>query len=352
MISAVDIGKLIVNPELISNYKASEIKEARDKYPYSSSLHILYLKSISVSSDLDFEDELPFAAAHVLDRERLFHIIQSNSEIKSETISVIEKANESIQEISQDKLETKASLDIIENQTVEPSIKVVDVNPIQAKEELIVEEKITETKESLLTDVAPDLVEIVYEISLDEEENINNELQENVIIEEQKTNDNTIKDSIEIVIEDEIIDEPIDTSKLSFVEWLKYKQGKLSNVKFESETNTEINLEDTIVQQVEQNEPIKKAGMSRKDIDALLNKFIAEEPSISKPQSNFFNPVKNAKQSLEESEDLVTETLAKIYVLQKNYVKAIKAYEQLSLVYPEKKTFFATQIKKIKEQQK
>ena len=50
-------------------------------------------------------------------------------------------------------------------------------------------------------------------------------------------------------------------------------------------------------------------------------------------------------------EELMTETLAKILVQQHKYRKALKAYKILSLKYPEKNTFFASQIKEIKRLQ-
>jgi tetratricopeptide (TPR) repeat protein len=56
--------------------------------------------------------------------------------------------------------------------------------------------------------------------------------------------------------------------------------------------------------------------------------------------------------SLVENDDFVTETLAKIYHNQKNYERALKAYQQLILKIPKKKSFFAAQIEFIKEELK
>ena len=49
------------------------------------------------------------------------------------------------------------------------------------------------------------------------------------------------------------------------------------------------------------------------------------------------------------SDSLMTETLARIYLEQKNYDKAIQSYKILSLKYPEKSSFFADQIKLVEE---
>jgi len=80
----------------------------------------------------------------------------------------------------------------------------------------------------------------------------------------------------------------------------------------------------------------------------LINKFINKEIIIRKPKKEaFFKAEDVAKESLVENNELVTPTLAKVYLEQEHYEKAILAYEKLSLKYPEKNSFFANQIKLI-----
>ena len=81
---------------------------------------------------------------------------------------------------------------------------------------------------------------------------------------------------------------------------------------------------------------------------SLIDNFLQKEVKISRPKKEaFFNPIDVAKESLIENDDLVTPTLAKVYLEKGHYEKAISAYEKLILKYPEKSTFFAAQIKLI-----
>lgn len=79
----------------------------------------------------------------------------------------------------------------------------------------------------------------------------------------------------------------------------------------------------------------------------LIEKFIKEEPSISRPKPDFFDPVKVARSSREDQPGLVTETLARVHIQQGNIDKAIEIYRKLSLNFPEKSAYFAAQIEKL-----
>ena len=120
----------------------------------------------------------------------------------------------------------------------------------------------------------------------------------------------------------------INKLKLSFTEWIKY-----------TEDNTIIGEKEF---QKDEKRPLQ-------DKLTIINQFIENDPKIS--------PVKQSEDTFDEikfdnyTNELMTETLAKVLVKQKKYKKAIRAYKILSLKYPEKNVLFATQIEKIKNLQ-
>jgi hypothetical protein len=81
---------------------------------------------------------------------------------------------------------------------------------------------------------------------------------------------------------------------------------------------------------------------------ALIDKFIQEEPSITRPKTAFFSPSDSALRSNFDDEEIVSETLAQLYAGQGNIQKAIHIYEKLSLLNQEKSRYFAAQIENLK----
>ena len=81
---------------------------------------------------------------------------------------------------------------------------------------------------------------------------------------------------------------------------------------------------------------------------SLIDKFIESNPKISPistgPEEHTNEPI---TQEIDVTETIFTESLAKIYIKQKQYDKAKRIFEKLNLKFPEKSIYFADQIKNI-----
>lgn len=102
---------------------------------------------------------------------------------------------------------------------------------------------------------------------------------------------------------------------------------------------------------IERDKESDKTTLQKRKKFELLDKFIESSPKIV-PNQDMEAKV-NIKQSTKlDSSELMTETLAKVYLEQKKFKKAIQAYKILSLKYPEKSGFFADRINAVKKLQK
>jgi len=82
-----------------------------------------------------------------------------------------------------------------------------------------------------------------------------------------------------------------------------------------------------------------------------VDKFISKKPKI-RIEGNETQSDNDKNDDLANHSGFMTETLAKLYLNQKNYEKAIQSYKILILKFPEKNSYFADQIKKIKKLKK
>lgn len=210
----------------------------------------------------------------------------------------------------------------------------------------ITESDIDPIEESILVSIK-EAAEVTFEepAAAEEPESIeetkNNEEPAEVNFSETETPKAEIPETVKEAAEHLGIGKPIDFSlneKHSFQEWLQLSRAE--PIDRSKENNAEKKTtEATEIVSVEE-EKKKKAQ--------IIDRFIEANPKISPIKPTMSNPPIQFNINEEENSYLMTETLARVYLEQKKYTKAIQAYEILILKYPEKISFFADRISDIK----
>lgn len=335
MVNTKDIAHFIQHPEAVQREHLEGLKNLASKYPYTQLFSILYLKGLSQTGALDFEDELLLHSYRIADRTLLYHLIhdQSKQEEMKRPTDEIASVLESEEDVTAtDPMENLAhpspssNLDAVlltqESETPTPEEeqeKVVDTRSDESLE--VATEHRDETNDHLEETILHHAFAANYELPpLTEEE------AERLKEKEEQSKLNEARPSSVLEFTEAKNEDPQESNvKPSFTSWLS------ANTRYEEAPNTDRALIESIVSGFQHFNPAEGVF-----------------GEIQKPKKEFFSPVKKAKESLDESTLPVSETLAKIYAVQGNYPKAIQAYEQLSLKYPEKKIFFANQIKELK----
>ncbi|MFI2742958.1 tetratricopeptide repeat protein [Zhouia sp. PK063] len=143
------------------------------------------------------------------------------------------------------------------------------------------------------------------------------------------------EETIQEVTQQLQIGKPLNFNKAenhSFNEWLKLSSYK------------------PIIRDKKEETPSKKPKKNIEHKFKLIDDFIAANPKIAPPKEHH-STTNLAKVHETEKSELMTETLARVYLEQKKYKKAIQAYNILILKYPEKSGFFADQIKAVQKLQ-
>ncbi|MCA4777612.1 tetratricopeptide repeat protein [Empedobacter stercoris] len=377
------IEYLVAHPYEVEKSDIPLLKKEVEKYPYFYTLRALLLYGLKKENHPSFEDYLNKTSIQSSNRVDLYHYINSEPIKKeTETIPLIIE-DEKVEELVENKINSEVSSDestakIVEqnNDTTEVTDENIEENREQfvnnteiiskdnsdnVNEDIVDEMIENDTEESeLRTD---HVVDIISEDELNEVAEITNEVVEISTSKEDKTSindianavqqtsqielieNNSVKNEVEIlaetieVIEEskpEVNDQKVEIgennnseSTFSFTDWLK-------KVPSQSKTQKEIEEEQEIAE--------------REIKYKLIDDFLEKNPKIVPMKKTDITPANtpsNFVQNTEEYSDLMTETLAQIYIEQKKYDKAIKAYKILILKYPEKNSLFANRIKEI-----
>ena len=292
---------ILQHPEAVMGKQTEKVKSIIDQFPYFQSARALYLKGLKIQESFKYNQELKTTAAYTTDRSILFDFITSEVFIQNEISKHIKTNTEHLHDLE------------------------VTVEDISVNKKVMIDELSQQDIKSQLDALDPALFQSIFE----RPKTVGFALEESENIEPVTPKTKTQEASAEAILH---LGKPLQfdkSEKHSFNEWLKLAQFK------------------TIKRGFEDSKPM---SLDRQKKFKLIDEFISKNPKINpaKPTDLKGNL---SKAQLIQPEELMTETLARIYVEQKNYKKAIQSYKILSLKYPEKSSFFANQIKAVEQLQ-
>ena len=310
---------LLEHPEKITASDTTQLREIIDAFPFFQNAHALYLKGLKNQNSFSYNKALKLVAAHTTDRSILFEYITSQKFVKNDTAQLEKKQDEYIQSIPV--VEAKDISTQVEKEEQEKASKILDPNLFVAKEQSTMTEIKTELKEIITSGV--------------EKQDTSEE-----VIPKKNTPEETLQ-----------IGKPLTFTKQeahSFTEWLQLSSfAPINRSEEKTEQSKAIDSQEEITPQLIENKASKNISKDRKQ--QLIDSFIDSNPKIKITPVNNSNKQTPIKTNLFSSEALMTETLARVYVEQKNFKKAKQAFRILSLKYPEKSGFFADQIRAIEK---
>jgi tetratricopeptide (TPR) repeat protein len=279
----------------------SEVNELITIFPYFQSAYSLLLKGLQNTSDVKFENQLRVSAMHIANREVLYYFLRKEPSLKVQSESSVTPVADA-ELSSADTQQTVIELGKNSTDLINEIEKISDVNQDEGKSQ----------GHSVLID----------------EDSFSDDSNAAILMIDEESGD--VGEKIIYMDPGFSIPEKADLLELDINNTNSY------------ETSDD---EDAFKENVQ---PVKS---SPKELQAaLIDKFIEANPRIESSREKSDKPnIDISKPSAETPEEFVTETLARIYIGQGYYSKAINIYEKLSLKFPEKSSYFATQIEKVKE---
>jgi len=280
----------IAHPSLMDEKAILKLSQALEKHPYLGILDGLKARAYKNEGHLQYEEQLTKAALKMSERGFLYQIIHKeddqNEEINTNFTSI----------------EVVVSEDSSEKQEINDETKT--------KEEVVTQEEIVEVFSE--TTEEPDPIEELITSDI-----LNATIEANIKAETTDIDPVETTEEIEITNETSSNEPP-----KTFGDWIK---------SLSTETKPE------------------KEEIKLKSATDLIDTFLSKNISKIKVDKETLDQTSEKDDSQNEKYNFATETLASVYASQGQYSKAIEIYEQLNLKFPEKKSFFASRIRFLRE---
>ncbi|NVK85312.1 MAG: hypothetical protein HWE21_13390 [Cytophagia bacterium] len=292
---------LLQNPSKVTNADIKALNEYRKKYPYFQSLYVVVAKALREREHPKTDAFIKKAAIYSANRSHLKEIIEGDFVFAL-------KEKEPKQEIPQ-----KTVVETVAPPKVEEPKKVETPAATDTQKEVKQAEKAKAPKES--------------------------KAETKVKLEEKKPEGKKeAKGTKQSVPKTEVTKTPVIDNDLAEIEATKRRiEALLSGQLVESEI---------------EKKPKKPISEKKKNQIEIIEKFIKNEPQMDRERmaeaEGKVDIEDLADKSLLKEEDFETETLAKLMAKQGKVKKAEDIYKKLSLKFPEKSAYFATQIEKLK----
>ena len=378
--------ELINDSGLLNKDTLSELEQLLTAYPFCQTFHLLYTKNLYQLNHIRYNQQLKVAAAVVGDRTRLKHYIENSDfivdTVKEQFTSPVESASVAIKELSDEIIvvpiiEEAEGMNHDEMEvTEEPaSLPTEDTIPTLPPTEIIHQPEEDKPKSSKPEEWDKETESILLtslDASISREEKkkaiialINKKFSEYKVEKEEVINEKATEEFVAFTHE-EIKNEEILYVSEEIIEELKVSIEEAADLSVESFPPIDLSVDSSIetvdLEYLEgfavTDDPklpeVQIPVAEKKEVTAsavLIENFLRDAPRMPRPKKEFFNPVNLAARSVVENEDFYTETYAAICLKQGNVSKAIKIYEKLSLKFPEKSSYFAGLIEKIKKEQ-
>ena len=291
------------------------MKQLIADYPYVPLYKVLLARNYKAEGHSDFRDALRQAALQAPDRMSLYEFLHHDlSEVEDVATSVPEE------EISE---ETKKQ-------------------PAAKKEEQRIEEEIVQ-EEVMQGDIEVSVVEEV-------ETPVHADL---VVVEEEETGNEVESEEARALINEQMLQTAAQKNvsleeKHTFLEWLDILEGQPVNKMASTDEKTSVSEPDVVTVLEDQIDEYSAAQSYEADLQREVVDMEEEEGEVLLDTASSEQVKALADKSLEMNTGVVTETLAKLMLMQGKKSESIALYEQLRLKYPEKSDYFAARIEAIK----